>query len=90
MIRRLLPGREAGWLLLAGAALPLAPAGRHPRRGAPIAWHDAWRIVLASTAVRRPTPMCISASSGRCGCRARCWLRWPAPDWRWRAPCYGR
>lgn len=46
MIRRLLPGREAGWLLLLAAALPLALLGATLSGPAPIAWHDAWRIVL--------------------------------------------
>lgn len=46
MIRRLLPGREAGWLLLLAAALPLALLGATLSGPAPIAWHDAWRIVF--------------------------------------------
>lgn len=46
MSRRLLPGREAGWLLLLAAALPLALLGATLSGPAPIAWRDAWRIVL--------------------------------------------
>ncbi|HEB0104033.1 TPA: iron chelate uptake ABC transporter family permease subunit, partial [Serratia marcescens] len=46
MIRRLLPGREAGWLLLLAAALPLVLLGATLSGPAPIAWHDAWRIVF--------------------------------------------
>ncbi|HCU0431670.1 TPA: iron chelate uptake ABC transporter family permease subunit, partial [Serratia marcescens] len=46
MSRRLLPGREAGGLLLLAAALPLALLGATLSGPAPIAWHDAWRIVL--------------------------------------------
>ncbi|WP_240643360.1 hypothetical protein [Serratia marcescens] len=42
MSRRLLPGREAGWLLLLAAALPLALLGATLSGPAPI----AWRIVL--------------------------------------------
>ncbi|MDV5778771.1 iron chelate uptake ABC transporter family permease subunit [Serratia marcescens] len=46
MSRRLLPGRESGWLLLLAAALPLALLGATLSGPAPIAWRDAWRIVL--------------------------------------------
>ncbi|WP_261456135.1 hypothetical protein [Serratia marcescens] len=46
MSRRLLPGREAGWLLLLAAALPMALLSATLSGPAPIAWHDAWRIVF--------------------------------------------
>ncbi|MFX2533330.1 iron chelate uptake ABC transporter family permease subunit, partial [Serratia marcescens] len=45
MSRWLLPGREAGWLLLLAASLPMALLSATLSGPAPIAWHDAWRIV---------------------------------------------
>ncbi|BEM27026.1 ABC transporter permease [Serratia marcescens] len=44
MIRRLLPGRETGWLLLLAAALPLALLGATLSGPAPIAWRDVFGV----------------------------------------------